>query len=263
MNDRVSTYPGRVRLTPVEGQTDVFDMVRADSPTQEGTALNKANLLSDTTASAINTLTGSTPSTPNSALYALTNKISAVITSLLTNTTATAIQTLTGTKPTTADGAFSALTGKLSSVDSGSAKIEIGSYAGTGTWTIEQVGSYNYAKSRECSITCSFVPKVIWIYGWNYGVKAQLTVFPSANFTGYSPFMFQELLTTEYKADTIVFKNTSSDSPPFSNYGKKSSDGKTFYWYSYRYNEHDTDDASTPYVAFDNANSTYYWLAIG
>lgn len=82
MNDRVSTYPGRVRLTPVEGQTGVYDMVRADSPTQEGTALNKANLLSDTTASAINTLTGSTPSTPNSALYALTNKLSAVISTI-------------------------------------------------------------------------------------------------------------------------------------------------------------------------------------
>lgn len=50
MQDRVSLYPGRVKLTPVSGQTDVYDMVRADEPTQEGTALNKANLLADDTA---------------------------------------------------------------------------------------------------------------------------------------------------------------------------------------------------------------------
>ena len=38
--DRVSKYPGRVRLVPVEGQPNVFDMVRADEPTVEGTLLN-------------------------------------------------------------------------------------------------------------------------------------------------------------------------------------------------------------------------------
>lgn len=40
--DRVPTHPGRIKLTPVEGQTDVFDMVRADDPTVEGTPLDKA-----------------------------------------------------------------------------------------------------------------------------------------------------------------------------------------------------------------------------
>lgn len=50
MQDRVSLYPGRVMLTPVPGQEKTFDMVRADSPTQEGTPLNKATLLKDATA---------------------------------------------------------------------------------------------------------------------------------------------------------------------------------------------------------------------
>lgn len=50
MQDRVPLYPGRVMLTPVPGQENIFDMVRADSPTQEGTPLNKANLLKDATA---------------------------------------------------------------------------------------------------------------------------------------------------------------------------------------------------------------------
>lgn len=50
MKDRIPTYPGRVRLIPVDGQTNVFDLERADEPTEPGTPLCKANLLSDTTA---------------------------------------------------------------------------------------------------------------------------------------------------------------------------------------------------------------------
>lgn len=44
VEDRVSTYPGRVKLTPVSGQTNVYDMIRADTPVQDGTPLNKALL---------------------------------------------------------------------------------------------------------------------------------------------------------------------------------------------------------------------------
>lgn len=50
MQDRVPTYPGRVTLTPVPGQANTYDLVRADDPTQEGTPLNKATLLKDATA---------------------------------------------------------------------------------------------------------------------------------------------------------------------------------------------------------------------
>ena len=39
--DRIPTYPGRVKLTPVSGQTNVYDLVRADQPVEEGTPLNK------------------------------------------------------------------------------------------------------------------------------------------------------------------------------------------------------------------------------
>lgn len=44
VEDRVSTYPGRVKLIPVSGQTNVYDMSRADEPVQVGTPLNKALL---------------------------------------------------------------------------------------------------------------------------------------------------------------------------------------------------------------------------
>ena len=47
MKDRIPKYPGRVRLVPVAGQENVFDLVRADEPTQEGTPINKATLLTD------------------------------------------------------------------------------------------------------------------------------------------------------------------------------------------------------------------------
>lgn len=50
MQDRVPLYPGRVTLTPVSGQANTFDLVRADQPTQEGTPINKASLLKDATA---------------------------------------------------------------------------------------------------------------------------------------------------------------------------------------------------------------------
>lgn len=50
MKDRIPTYPGRVKLNPVDGQANTFDMVRADEPEQEGTPLNKASLLTDETA---------------------------------------------------------------------------------------------------------------------------------------------------------------------------------------------------------------------
>ena len=50
MKDRESLYPGRVQLTPVPGQPNLFDLVRADQPTEPGTMLNTANLFRDTTA---------------------------------------------------------------------------------------------------------------------------------------------------------------------------------------------------------------------
>ena len=78
MNDRVSNHPGRWLLTPVAGQTNVYDFTRADAPTVAGTALNKANLLTDATAAAIAALLGSTPDTPNEALSGLASVLDAM-----------------------------------------------------------------------------------------------------------------------------------------------------------------------------------------
>lgn len=77
MVDRVPTYPGRVRLVPVSGQENVYDLTLADEPVQVGTPLSKANLLTDETAENVNQATGSTPATPNWALALLAQKMAA------------------------------------------------------------------------------------------------------------------------------------------------------------------------------------------
>lgn len=71
MKDRVPTYPGRVRLIPVAGQENTYDIVRADEPQQEGTPINKATLLDDTTAEKLG-LTGDP--TVNQALAGILQK---------------------------------------------------------------------------------------------------------------------------------------------------------------------------------------------
>lgn len=53
MQDRISTYPGRIKLIPVDTNNGIYDVVRADEPTQEGTPLNTANLFSSTTSQQI------------------------------------------------------------------------------------------------------------------------------------------------------------------------------------------------------------------
>lgn len=68
MQDRVSLYPGRVKLEPVAGQANTYDLTRADQPTQEGTPLNKASLLKDATASLLGL---STDAVPDDAFVAL------------------------------------------------------------------------------------------------------------------------------------------------------------------------------------------------
>ena len=53
MKDRISMYPGRIKLIPVDKNNGIYDVVRADEPTQEGTPLNTANLFSSTTSQQI------------------------------------------------------------------------------------------------------------------------------------------------------------------------------------------------------------------
>ncbi len=42
VKDRVSTYPGRMKLTKANGSSEYVTLERADAPTEEGTPINKA-----------------------------------------------------------------------------------------------------------------------------------------------------------------------------------------------------------------------------
>lgn len=170
MKDRVPTYPGRVKLTPVAGQENTYDMERADSPVQEGTPLNKETLLTDTVAAllglsdqaTVNDMLaalaattsiprgGSGQTTAAGALYAFINGA----TELATTGLATGdylgigdVSDATGKKATIAD-----LADFLASVLD-MAKITVGSYVGTG-----KAGS-----SNPCTLAITFAPKLIII----------------------------------------------------------------------------------------------------
>lgn len=89
MNDRVPTHAGRIKLRPVGGGSTTwltYDMEMADDPTVIGTPLNKANLLSDTTANALDDRFDTLPTTPNEALALLANKATGIETQTYTGT---------------------------------------------------------------------------------------------------------------------------------------------------------------------------------
>lgn len=50
MQDRIPQFSNRYKFIPVSGQEDVYDLIRQDGATQDGTPLNKNSLLSDETA---------------------------------------------------------------------------------------------------------------------------------------------------------------------------------------------------------------------
>ena len=74
MKDRIPKYPGRVKLTPVAGKTDVFDMVRADEPEEAGSPLNKKTLLTDEAAMEVGLKAEDDP-TPSDAFLKLGKKL--------------------------------------------------------------------------------------------------------------------------------------------------------------------------------------------
>ena len=69
MRDRVPTHPGRVRLIPVIGQDNLYDLARADDAITEGMLLCKATLLPDSVCDALGI--DREESTPADALLAI------------------------------------------------------------------------------------------------------------------------------------------------------------------------------------------------
>lgn len=73
MKDRVPKYPGRVKITRANGTTEYVTIERADEPVSgnEGTPLNKSNLLDDDTSSLLGLGENATPNDALAALYNL------------------------------------------------------------------------------------------------------------------------------------------------------------------------------------------------
>ena len=72
MKNRVPKYPGRIKLKDVlTGEERLYNMTRADEPTEDGTPINKETLLTDQTAAMYPGLDES--STPNDAFFFLGN----------------------------------------------------------------------------------------------------------------------------------------------------------------------------------------------
>ena len=85
MQDRISQHPGRIKLVPVDLENGIYDVVRADEPTQEGTPLNAANLFSESAKDAIlncsiysDNVLVDPPSTPDAGFRKLCDRIGAV-----------------------------------------------------------------------------------------------------------------------------------------------------------------------------------------
>lgn len=115
----------------------------------------------------------------------------------------------------------------------GRAKIETGSYVGTGT----------YGEANPCSLTFEFVPKLVWILGQSHNGGYYLFSESSS----YNYRLPCEFLPTTYTAG-CGFGSASGT------YGKRSEDGKTIYWYT---------TGSDAALQNNRQNYEYYYVAIG
>lgn len=203
MKDRKPKYPGRVMLTPVSGQTNVYDMVRADEPEDVGTPLNKNTFLTDETAVELGLDPAYDPN-PNDALHALTertiadsNGIMKKMMKIPTGNSNVGIKNDKnniifgygfGGKFYTGDPNYPlALRGSNENPTYngfGLLKIQTGSYTGTGT----------YGESNPNSLTFDFVPKIVHIFAkTGTNMVHTLTIFPQDGYalfvgTGYNPY---------------------------------------------------------------------------
>lgn len=127
--------------------------------------------------------------------------------------------------------------------------VEIVSYVGSG-----QVGV-----DYPCSITFSFAPKiVVCISEIRSGGDSVPTI---ANLGDVISIITNNLTTNYVEYKGFMRGDTSNDIYYQRNYGKKSSNGKTIYWY------HLTglsgDSTATPYNQLNVSGTTYYFLGIG
>lgn len=190
MQDRIPTYPGRVILTPVAGQSNKYDMERADEPTQAGDPLNKATLLTDSVAASYGLSAASVP-----------NNVFAKIRSLF------------DTK----------------------VELEVISYTGTGT----------YGPNNPTSVTFSKAPSVVIMLGHKNASGDRWYQHLDLDYDNVY-MLPASAVPTSYTRGFGFGQERNYDI-----YGKKSSDGKTFSWYSW-------DSAMGEGDEYDQCNESGY-----
>ena len=121
----------------------------------------------------------------------------------------------------------------------GFAKIQTGSYVGTGT----------YGRDNPCSLTFDFAPKFIIFTNERLSSGGYDSMYLSSDADKNFIMINTQILTTTYVAGT-GFGMALNDLMP---YGAKSENGKIIYWFS---------ESSAGYQ-FNHQNSTYYWVAFG
>lgn len=121
--------------------------------------------------------------------------------------------------------------------NNGTAKIEVASYTGTGTFGV----------NNPSSITFGFAPKMVFaICQIRMTDNKGYQFFGEARYIGCA-VMISDALSTSFSSSQGFIHGTNTG-----NHGKKSSDGKTFYWYA------EEEDKQLNYPGYD-----YYFLAIG
>ncbi len=168
---------------------------------------------------------------------------------LLNDSTLATALGITATNPEI-DQALTEIVSKITALEDGAVKIQTGSYVGTGT----------YGASNPCSLTFDFAPMMAIMLGFKNTSNTFVSVFGSYYFTASSStyntncVMYTQSVSTSYTS-TVVFSYGQVNSA--NTFGKKSSDGKTYYWYF------DGTATSTAGYQFNTSGYTYYWLAIG
>ena len=119
-------------------------------------------------------------------------------------------------------------------------RIETGTYVGTGM----------YGADNPNSLTFDFVPKAVFIIGCEKSDGTKSVYFGS-DVDSFNCAMYYDLLTTEYKENVGFGRNFNSNY----RYGKRSIDGKTFYWYATYPSSPSAD------YQLNVAGTTYYYWA--
>lgn len=148
-------------------------------------------------------------------------------------------------------------------------------------YTTSYVGTGTYGSSNPTTLTFDFVPEIVIWYRYSYpklksnssdvDLTSLLTYYGNGGYytsTGFDNLIITADLTTAYQPGQGFFcGNKSYDFSSYDamgSYAKKSSDGKTIYWYNtlapqYQCNVKDIQSGgSSTYKAM-----TYYILAIG